>query len=59
MTLQNNVDIDILTVQYFSRAHREETKEMETGLIAVGANSGLVVGRERGDSRKMRPGNFC
>jgi hypothetical protein len=50
MTLRNNVDTDILTVQYFSRAHREETKEMETGLIAVGANSSLVVGRERGDS---------
>jgi hypothetical protein len=36
-------DEDILTKQYFSRAHRDQRKELETGLIAVGAKSSLVV----------------
>jgi hypothetical protein len=47
-TVQGNVDGDILTKQYFLRVHSEEGKELETGLIAVGANSSLVVGVERG-----------
>ncbi len=42
-----NGDDNILTKQYFPRAHTEERKEWETGLIPVGANSNQVVGVER------------
>ncbi len=48
-TVQENVDDDILTKQYFLRVHSEDGKELETGLITVGANSSLVV-RERRDN---------
>ncbi len=47
-TVQENVDDDSLTKQYFLRAHLDERKELETGLIAVGVNSSLVVGEKRG-----------
>jgi hypothetical protein len=45
--LDENVDNNISTKQYFPRTHPEERKELETGLITVGANSRLVVGGER------------
>jgi hypothetical protein len=47
---------DIWTKKYFSRAHVEERKELDAGLIAGGVNRSLVVGGER-DSRWMGPGN--
>ncbi len=47
-TAGENVVDNILTKQYFPSAHTEEGKELETGLIALGANSGLVIGGERG-----------
>jgi hypothetical protein len=36
-TVQQTVDDDILTKQHSSRVHREERKERETGLVALGA----------------------
>jgi hypothetical protein len=42
------VDDDILTKQYLARAHMEDRKELETGLLAVGANCSLGRGGERG-----------
>jgi hypothetical protein len=48
--VREDVDYDILKKQYLPRAHMEERRELETGLIAVGVNSSLVAGG-RGDSR--------
>jgi hypothetical protein len=42
------VEEDILTKRFFPWAHRKESKELETGLIAVGASSSLVIGRRDG-----------
>jgi hypothetical protein len=39
-TVLENADDDILTKQYFHRAHTEERRELETGLIVVRANGG-------------------
>ncbi len=39
------VDDDILRTKYIPRAHTEQRQELETGLIAAGANSSLVVGQ--------------
>jgi hypothetical protein len=39
-TVQENADDDILTKQYFLRAHTEERRELETGLIVVRTNIG-------------------
>jgi hypothetical protein len=49
------VDGDILTIQYFPGAHKEQRKELEIGLIAVGAYGSLVV-EKRGYSRPVDPG---
>jgi hypothetical protein len=38
MSVQKNVDDDILKKRYFSRAHNEERKGLETGLTAVVPN---------------------
>jgi hypothetical protein len=46
--VRKNVEDSILTKQYFRRAHTEQRKEMETVLMAVGANSSLLVEAERG-----------
>jgi hypothetical protein len=46
--VRENVDDDISTQQYFPRPHREDGRELETGLMTGGANSSLVVRRERG-----------
>jgi hypothetical protein len=46
-TVQENVDDNILTKRYFPRAHPEEKKELETGLITRWANSSLVIRGER------------
>jgi hypothetical protein len=46
--VRKNVD-DKQTV--FPRAQKEERKESETGLIFVGANSSLDIGREQEDSK--------
>ncbi len=45
--------------QYFTSALTEERKELETSLTAEGANSSLVIAREREYSRQMGPGNSC
>jgi hypothetical protein len=47
-TVVENEEEDILTKQYFPLAHSAERKELETVSVAVGANSSLVVERERG-----------
>jgi hypothetical protein len=39
-----NIDEDILTKQYFLRAHKEERKGLETGLLDVLADDSLVFG---------------
>jgi hypothetical protein len=38
-TVREKADCDILTKQYFPRAHTIERREYETGLIVVGADS--------------------
>ncbi len=48
-TVEENADDHILTKQYFPRAHREERRELKTGLIVVRANSGQLFDRERVD----------
>ncbi len=45
--MQENVDGNILTKQYFPRAHTEARIELETGLIIARANSGHQFGAER------------
>jgi hypothetical protein len=42
-SVQENLDDHILTKQYFSRAHTEERRELETGLIVVKANNGQLL----------------
>jgi hypothetical protein len=42
------VEDDILTKRYFPWAHWEESKELETGLIAVEASGSLVIGGRDG-----------
>jgi hypothetical protein len=56
--LRKNVEDGILTKQYFTRAHTEQRKEMATGLIALGANSSLLVEAERG-KQMSGPGKSC
>ncbi len=50
--MRENGVYDTLTNQYFPRAHKEERKEVDTGLITVGAKSSLVVEAGGGDSRQ-------
>ncbi len=45
--VRETVDDNILTEQYFPRAHTEQRNKLETCLITVGANSSLVLGREK------------
>jgi hypothetical protein len=49
-TVREDVDDDILTKQYFPRAHKEQYLVIKRGslLIAAVANRSLVAGRERG-----------
>jgi hypothetical protein len=42
--VQENVDDDILAEQHFVRAHTEERREKETGLIGLTANSNQLLG---------------
>jgi hypothetical protein len=44
--MQENDD-DILTIQYFPIASKEEGKLLETGLITIGAIGGLIFGGGR------------
>jgi hypothetical protein len=53
-TVQKNLAGDIFTIQYFPGAHKEQRKELEIGLIAVGAYGSLVV-EKRGYSRPVDP----
>jgi hypothetical protein len=46
-TVREKADDDILTKQYFPRAHTIERREYETGLIIVGANSSQRSGGKR------------
>ncbi len=53
--MQDNVDDNFLTKPNFPRAHMEERKESESGLIAVKANCSLVFLGEGGNSRRVDP----
>jgi hypothetical protein len=46
-TVREKADDDILTKEYFRRAHTIERREYETGWIVVGANSSQRWGKER------------
>jgi hypothetical protein len=51
-----NVDDNPLAEQHFIRAHTPETRESETGLIVVRANSNQLLGKQE-ISRELSPGN--
>jgi hypothetical protein len=51
------VDDDISAEQHFLRAHTEERRESETGLIVVNANSNQLLGK-REIIRQLGRGNF-
>jgi hypothetical protein len=42
-TEREHVDDNLVSKQYFPRAHMKERKLLETGSIAVGANSSLAA----------------
>jgi hypothetical protein len=56
--VQENVEYDILTKQYFPRVRMKERKGLETGLFAIIANFSLAFGRRRGQQRIVGPGNL-
>ncbi len=49
-TVQQTVDDDIFTKQFSSRVYREERKEREIGLVALGAKNSHSVREETFDS---------
>jgi hypothetical protein len=54
--VRENVDDDILAEQHFLRAHTEEIRESETGLIVVRAYSNQLLGKQE-ISRQLGPRN--
>jgi hypothetical protein len=48
--VQKNADYDILTKLYFPRAYTEESRELDTSLIIVGANSSQQLGKREASS---------
>ncbi len=49
-TVRENADYDILTKLYFPRAYREESRELDTSLIIVRANSSQQLGKRETSS---------